>query len=110
VAINGSGQVTGWATTSDGHRHAFLATPISLLFSRLLDDVTGVGPGKSLAQKIRSASAYYEADDRQATCSMLRGFVDQVNAQQGKKLSVALARQLANDARVIRRAIRCGSG
>jgi probable HAF family extracellular repeat protein len=110
VAINDSGQVTGWATTADGHRHAFLATPISLLLSRLADDVTGVGPGKSLTQKIRSALAYHEADDRQATCSMLRGFIEQVNAQQGKKLGVALARQLVNDARAIRRAIRCGSG
>ncbi|MBP1689233.1 MAG: extracellular repeat protein, family, partial [Deltaproteobacteria bacterium] len=75
-AINDVGQVAGayydWIDYQDEEPHAVLWTPISLLYSRLLDDVTGVGPGKSLAQKVRIATAYYDANDGPATCAMLR--------------------------------------
>ena len=112
-AINDVGQVAGayydQINYEDEEPHAVLWTPISLLYSRLLDDVTGVGPGKSLAQKVRIATAYYEADDKQATCAMLKAFNNQVKAQSGKKVSVDLARQLMAEARAISGAIRCGS-
>jgi probable HAF family extracellular repeat protein len=112
-AINAVGQVTGNAQIHRPNQddHAVRWTPISLLFSRLLDDVTGVGPGKSLAQKVRIATAYYDANDGPATCSMLRAFGNEVKAQSGKKkLSRNLAQQLMNDARAIRVAIGCEGG
>jgi probable HAF family extracellular repeat protein len=116
--INDVGQVVGlhvvrWTGPPDEwfEGDAVLWTPISLLFSRLLDDVTGVGPGKSLAQKVRIATAYYDANDGPATCAMLRAFGNEVKAQSGKKkLSRDLAQQLMNDARTIRVAIGCKGG
>ena len=103
-----AGQVTGSVGTVDGPEHCVRWTPISLLFARLLDDVTDVGPGKSLAQKVRIATAYYDANDGPATCAMLRAFGNEVKAQSGKKkLSRDLAQQLMNDACTIRVAIGC---
>jgi probable HAF family extracellular repeat protein len=120
--INDAGQVAGpWFPEVDsegfpvdsqrfrfpGDHGSFLATPISLLFSRLLRDVIGVGPGKSLAHKVRHARAYYEAQDGQATCAMLTGFSREVRVQRGKKVAAPLANQLIADARAIARAIEC---
>jgi probable HAF family extracellular repeat protein len=104
--INDAGQVAGLWNDFDSSG-MFLATPISLLFSRLLRDVTGVGPGKSLANKVRHALAYYEAQDGQATCAMLTGFSREVRAQRGKKIAAPLANRLIADARAIARAIDC---
>lgn len=106
--INNVGQVAGnWVRLTPPDVRGFLATPISLLFSQLLRDVIGVGPGKSLANKVRHALAYYEAQDRQATCAMLQGFRGEVRAQRGKKIAAPLAKRLIADARAISRAIHC---
>lgn len=88
VAINNRAQIAGNATNAEGVRHAVLLTPISMLFGDLLQGVTGVGTGKSLADKIELAMTYYDANDGPATCSMLEDFVSQVSAlTKGKKLS-----------------------
>ncbi len=94
-------------STSDGDYRSFLATPISLLYTSLLASVMDVGPGMSLADKIRRARAYYTADDGPATCTMLQGFVDHVGAQSGKKINQSTAARLIADAKEIQSAIGC---
>ena len=112
LEINNVGQVVGWWLQSDDDvtiTRTFLATPITLLFARLLKAVQGIGPGKSLANKLRHARAYYDANDKQATCATLQGFSQLVKAQRGKKIKPnKLADELLAEAKAIRKAIGCG--
>ena len=77
------------------------------LFEQLEVAATGVGPGRSLADKVALAQTYLAVPDVQATCAVLTGFVNQVQAQRGKKLPPALADQLTTDAQAIMAAIGC---
>lgn len=93
--------------------HAFLAealyqtTPPGLL-QQLLADVTGVGPGTSLADKVALAQTYYAPPDLQGTCAVLDDFMKQVTAQAGKKrLTEAQATEFNSDADAIMDAIGC---
>lgn len=47
----------------------------------------GVGPGRSLRNKTELAETYLAAGDIQATCAVLGGFLNEVEAQRGKKLT-----------------------
>jgi len=92
--------------------HALLAeglfeTLVPTRLQQLLADVRGVGPGKSLARKIAVAQARYESGKYGAACGVLRGFVNQVRAQAGKKLTDAQATAFQSDADTIREAIGC---
>jgi len=73
----------------------------------LLADVTGVGPGKSLEKKVASAHDSFAAFRIQATCGKLTGFMNQVMAQAGKKLTDAQATEFLSDAQAITEAIGC---
>jgi hypothetical protein len=73
----------------------------------LLEEVMDVGPGKSLASKVAVALAHYLAKDAQAACAMLNAFVNEVEAQAGKKISRALEEKLVADAQAIEAAIGC---
>jgi hypothetical protein len=76
------------------------ATPTALL-DTLLTEVTGVGPGTSLADKVKFAQTYYAVPDIQATCAVLTGFVNEVKAQAGKKIAPPLDAKLIADAQAI---------
>jgi predicted outer membrane repeat protein len=76
-----------------------------------LDDlialVTGLSPGSSFADKLRDARATL-ADGRQAeACQKLLAFWNEAQAQSGKKLTAAQARQLIEAATRIRGVIGC---
>jgi Protein of unknown function (DUF1566) len=73
----------------------------------LLTEVTGVGPGRSLADKVALAQTYYAVPDIQATCAVLTGFINEVQAQAGKKISPQLDAKLVADAQAIEAAIGC---
>jgi len=75
----------------------------------LLAEVKGVGPGKSLASKVALALMFYAVKDAQATCAMLSAFVNEAEAQAGKKIGEALAEKLIADAQAIEAAIGCNS-
>jgi X-Pro dipeptidyl-peptidase len=55
------------------------------LLARLLQDVTGLGPGKSLAEKVKAIQARVAARKTADACNALAAFVNEVNAQTGKK-------------------------
>ena len=77
------------------------------LLQQLLADVTGVGPGKSLAGKVTEAETYYVAADIEGACGVLGGFMNQVRAQTGKKLTDAQAAGFRSDAGAIMETIGC---
>jgi hypothetical protein len=81
--------------------------PASSLLQQLLTDSIGVGPGKSLANKVALAQTYYAVPDIPSTCALLQSYLDQVTTQKGKKLTVAQAQALSEDAVVIMSAIPC---
>jgi hypothetical protein len=112
--MNNAGVLVGNANIGDpslGLSIAFVVTQDSdpaALLEELAADVTGVGPGESLANKVKLAQVYYAANDIQATCAVLTGFVAEVRAQRGKKkISATLADQLIADAQAIMTAIGC---
>ena len=80
--------------------------PIEML-AELSDEVAGVGPGKSLADKVALAQTYYAVPDVQATCAMLTDFNNEVRAQRGKLIPIELADDLAADAQAIMGSIGC---
>jgi hypothetical protein len=73
----------------------------------LLEESTGTGPGESLASKVVMALAYYLAKDVHASCAILAAFVNEVEAQAGKKIGRALDEKLIADAQAIEAAIGC---
>jgi probable HAF family extracellular repeat protein len=112
--INGVGQVIGRYTVSDSadtempvKTRGFIATPVASLFESLIDSVAGIGPGKSLQNKLEKALAQYLAHDQKGTCSSLNGFVHEVNAQDGKKIEPSMAAQLIRQAGSISSVIGC---
>jgi hypothetical protein len=70
--------------------------------AELLVAVTGVGPGKSLADKVRTALA-----DPARTCDTLQAFLDEVRAQSGKHVPAGTAAVLVEDATRIRTVLSC---
>ena len=81
--------------------------PPGEMFDALLEQVTGVGPGRSLQRKTENARAYFVASDLPATCAMLRGFSAEVGAQSGKSIPLATANRLSAEAAALRLAIEC---
>ena len=77
------------------------------LLNDLAAAVVGVGPGKSLAAKVGAIQADLAANDTAGACRTLRAFIDEVNAQTGKKISGAVAASLISQARDIEAALGC---
>jgi hypothetical protein len=55
----------------------------------LLAAVAGVGPGKSLADKIQHIQTYVAANRTMNACRMLSAFINEVSAQTGKTITAA---------------------
>ena len=75
--------------------------------STLLPQVTGVGSGTSLADKVKQIQAYVAANDKANACSGLTDFISAVKAQSGKKLTVAQATSFSAQAQNIEAALGC---
>ena len=73
----------------------------------LYEAVLGVGPGKSLADKVRQAQAYLTAQQLTDACAKLDSFIREVRAQSGKKVPDALAPSLIERASRIKNVIGC---
>jgi hypothetical protein len=81
--------------------------PVSQELGALLQEVTGVGPGKSLAAKVMAAQAYYAASNTQATCAVLAALVNEVIAQNEKMIGQQLDAKIITDTRTIKTALGC---
>jgi streptogramin lyase len=73
----------------------------------LADAVVGIGPGRSLAAKVAAIQEYVAADDTADACATLGDFLNEVNAQTGKKISSARAASLNLQAQDIDAALDC---
>ena len=98
-----SGDVTGEATLT------VTAGSLSVdeLVAALLNAVTDIGAGNSLADKVMDVQNYLAVPDIVSACSILDDFQLQVLAMSGGQISVALADQLTADANTIKAAIPC---
>jgi hypothetical protein len=68
---------------------------------------TGVGPGKSLIDKVTEAQADLDANDLGGTCGGLGAFVKEVKAQTGKKILPVSAASLTSAATRIEAVLAC---
>jgi len=84
-----------------------VTVPPELLLEQLETTVTGIGSGNSFANKIMLAQAYLAVPDEESACLVLGGFLNQVQAQRGKKLTDEQADQFTADAEAIIAAIGC---
>jgi hypothetical protein len=73
----------------------------------LLAAVTGVGPGKSLANKVKEIQANVAANQTANACTGLNDFISLVKAQKGKKLTVAQADSFIAQANTIKTGLGC---
>jgi hypothetical protein len=73
----------------------------------LIGESTGVGAGTSLADKLRLVAASLAAGNVGEACGLLQGYLNELRAQTGKKLTVAQAAALSAEARHIRSLLGC---
>ena len=112
LGINNSGWIVANGLDSRDETwsaRCYLLRPLTVinLLQRLLANVTDVGPGSSLADKVKLAQAYHAASDEPATCSILVDLASQLSAQSGKKISAALASALIAQVGAISTAVGC---
>ncbi len=105
--INNARQVVCEFTDEAGTGHAFIASPPEVALADLLDEVTGVGPGKSLEAKVMAAQTDFAGADIASTCSDLSDLVSEVNAQTGKKIGAAVAGAIIANTAAIETALGC---
>jgi probable HAF family extracellular repeat protein len=110
-AINDGGQIVGTSYVPSPYAgRAVMWTqftdPADMLV-QLAADVADLGPGTSLAATVAAAQAALARDNTNATCEILQAFINQVEAQAGKKIPPATATQLIADATEIRDTIGC---
>jgi len=75
----------------------------------LLNYVTqnNIGPGNSLAAKLNATLTSLAASDQASACSTLQSFINEVQAQAGKKITLDQAAQLLSAANQIRSVLGC---
>ena len=73
----------------------------------LLASATGVGPGKSLANKARQIQAAVAANNPAGACASVAAFMHEVSAQTGKKLTAEQAASLTTQAENIQATLSC---
>jgi len=69
--------------------------------------VSGVGPGTSLADKVALAQDYLQRGDVPDACTVLSGFINQLQAQSGNTVPAVQARALIVDGRRITTVLGC---
>jgi hypothetical protein len=70
--------------------------------------VEGIGPGRSSANKVAIAEAYYAVPDVLAACGVMDGFINQARGLlRGRRITGELADQLIADAVSIKAAMGC---
>ena len=110
TAINDDGSIVANGIDSrTGDTNAYLLQSVSpaAQLAALHSRVEGVGPGQSLANKVALAQGYYAIRDIPATCAVLAGFVNELQAQSGKKVSPQLDATLIANTHVITAEIGC---
>ena len=101
------GTVTDSGGVGDGEvTISYTLGPVEQL-AALAQAVQGVGPGKSLPNKVAAAQAYLTSNDTTDACTTMTGFVNEVRAQSGKHIPADTATTLAAKAGQILTALGC---
>lgn len=103
--FDGSGQQMAFYGTVS--TLAIDTSPADGLLRALKNEVIGIGPGNSLANKVALAQAYLEAEDIGATCPILASFIRELEAQRGKTIATDLTDKLIAEAMTIETAVGC---
>ena len=90
----------------DVHFRTYVAGPRELLVA-IAEAVEQVGPGTSLADKLNDALVALDSDDGAGACSILRAFVHEVSAQDGKSIPSDTATSLISSATQIEALLNC---
>jgi len=114
-AINAAGQVVGTymlrAPDPDTYPpyilRGFIATPISLLYTKLAEKAGKTAPGIFLQYSVRLAQHSYEASDLKGTCLWLTAFDLQAGLVAYDKRLAGKMKELIADARAIKAAVGC---
>ncbi len=69
--------------------------------ANLLKAVTGVGPGKALADKVKAIQGYVAVNNKAGACNELTGFLGLIKAQTGKKITKEQAASFTEQANEI---------
>jgi hypothetical protein len=77
------------------------------LAQQLVNDSTGVGPGKALLDKASAIQTAVNANQTATACADITDYLGLVKAQTGKKLSTSTAMTLTNDADNLSAALGC---
>ena len=115
MAINDAGQIVarGHSTSEPELKRSYLLTPADPvgLIEELAGFIEGLeiheGIENALLVKLHNALAALEAGSLSEACDLLGAFVNQVEAQAGKKLADADAAQAIGQARAIREMLGC---
>jgi hypothetical protein len=87
--------------------NAYFLCDAALSFANLRTASTGVGPGASLADKAALAQRQYTSGNTAGACETLTGYVNQVNALSGKKITTTTAAALVAQAEALRTETGC---
>lgn len=104
--------VVSCSATDHGGRTAHGEFPVTVRgageqLASLLDKVRGVGPGRSLAAKLRTAQQALGVGDVAGACSALRDFLRHVETHTGKSITPTQAEEFTSDALRIAAVIGC---
>ena len=89
------------------YRIAPVPPTVEQRLATLLETVTGVGPGRSLAGKVAHIQERYSLLDMRSACRGLSAFSNEVRAQAGRKIDQALAEELLAESGSIQSAMGC---
>ena len=101
------GTTTVTCTATDAASHSAVVTftitvrPVTVPLDSLLSMVTGVGPGKSFAAKVKTAQQALAAGNPAAAASALQDLISEVNAQSGKSITASQAAAITAAAQAI---------
>ena len=101
------GTLVGLAKASDPPRVVITYATLGEQHEDLIASATGVGPGKSLANKARQIQAAAEANNHSGACATLAAFIHEVRAQTGKKLTPEQAASLSTQAENLQARLAC---
>jgi hypothetical protein len=79
------------------------------LFQTLLSTVAGIGLGNNLIGEIQQALVLFLASNTSGSCSSLNAFLNEVNAQAGKRIDPQTAQQLLQEVGALEGVIGCSS-
>jgi len=111
-AINDAGQIVAWARNDSGMDGAVLLSPCAgALIGSLVEIIRSYelpqGLENSLVTKLENALAALAVGDTETACGLVGAFVNETQAQDGKKLTAEQAGEMIDGAEAIRAAIGC---